>query len=181
MRNLTISQKTGFQTSLPFEILDRWGNIFYSDEFTNEISEGKVLKFNLPKGNYKYDGYFIKLQNPVSQPVINLPKPDRNYNHGKLYKILFKPNPNKCTIDHVSYTIIFDVRFKEAPVYVIYYIYFHELGHTYYSKEENADLYATKMLLELGFNKTQIALAPFISLSQKNDFRKLLTINSMQK
>lgn len=180
MRQLNVTQKTGFRTSLPFEILDFRGNIFYADYFTNEISQGKVLNFNLPKGSYTYDGYFIKLDNPVKQPEIILPKPERNYDKGKLYKILFKPNPNKCTIDHNRYTITFDPEFKDMPLFVLYDVYFHELGHLRYSTEEYADLYATKMLLELGFNKSQIALSPIIALSDKNNYRKLIKLNSLQ-
>ena len=38
----------------------------------------------------------------------------------------------------------------------------------------------TKALLKLGFNKSQIGLAPLLSLSGKNDYRKDLKINSLK-
>jgi len=180
MRDLEIPEKTGFRTTLPFVILDRYKNIFYTDEFTEHIANGDVLNFNLPKGSYFYDGYFIKLPQPVKQKEIILPKPDRNYDKGVLFKIKYGDNPNKCSIYHDKKIIFFDNQFLRAPVFIVYDIYFHELGHLYYSDEKNADLFATKAMLELGFNKTQIGLAPSLSLSSKNDYRKQLKINSLQ-
>lgn len=180
MRQLIIEKKTGFRTTLPFTILDRYNNIFYTDEFTDHIQNGKVLYFNLPKGKYFYNGSFIKLDKPVEQKEIILPKPDRQYDTGVLFKIIYGHNPNKCSIFHDKKIILFDNSFLRAPVFILYDIYFHELGHLYYTDEENADLFATKALLELGFNKTQIGLSPIMSLSEKNNFRKKLKINSLQ-
>jgi hypothetical protein len=181
VKEILISQKTGFRTSLPFVILDARKQLFYSDEFTNEISNGKVLFFNLPKGKYYFDGYFIKLEKPVNQPQIILPKPERNLDKGKLYKITFGKNPNKASIFHDKKLILFDESFKTAPLFVVYDIYFHELGHLYYETEEFADLFATKALLDLGFNKSQIGLSPVLSLSEKNDYRKILKANSLKQ
>lgn len=181
MRDLVINNKTGFRTSLPFEILDENGNLFYSDEFTSEIENGKVLYFNLPKGHYKYDGYFIKLDSPVKTPEIKLPKPERNYDRNKLFKIKFGENPFKCSIFHDEGVILFDNQFKKAPKFVVFDIYFHELGHLFYETEEYADLFATKSLLELGYNKSQIAAAPMLSLSNRNDYRKQLKLNSLKQ
>ena len=135
MRDLIITEKTGFRTTLPFTIMDCRGNVFYSDEFTNEIAENKVLNFNMPKGNFKYDGYFIKLPKPVIQTEIKLPAPERNYDKGKIYKISYADNPNKCSIFYDKAQIIFDNSFKTAPVFIIYDIYFHELGHLYYETD----------------------------------------------
>lgn len=180
MRKLVVNQKTGFRTSLPFEILDEKGNLFYSDAFTDKIENGKVLFFNLPKGEYSYDGYFIKLDNPVPVPNIILPKPERNYDRGKLFKIQFGNNPNKCSIFYDKGLILFDNQFKEAPKFVLFDIYFHELGHLFYETEEFADRFATKALLELGYNKSQIGLSPLLSLSSKNDYRKTLKLQSLK-
>jgi hypothetical protein len=165
MRALTLEQKTGFSTILPFVIKEANGNIFYDSSFTDHIKNGKRLFFNLPAGKYQYDGNFIKLQKPVETKRINLPKPERHYKQ-KRYNIQWGSNPNKCTIFYSTGVVLFDAIFKNAPLYTKYTIMFHELGHHYYETEKFADLYAAKKLLELGFNPSQIRRSIAISLRQ---------------
>ena len=74
--------------------------------------------------------------------------------------------------------IVFDNSFKSKPLYVTYFIFFHELGHKYYKKEHYADLYAAKHMLNSGFNVTQVLQAPFQSLSAKSMIRAQLLINN---
>lgn len=164
MRDLILEEKTGFVSSMPFEIYDLNGKLFYSDKFTTKIANGEKLEFNLPLGIYKYNGNFIKLPWPVKVVNIQLPLKERNLAHKK-YEIIFGDNPNKCTIFYDEGIILFDTQFQNKPLYVRYVIYFHELGHHWYKTEEKADLYAAKKLLELGFNPSQIGMAILDSLN----------------
>jgi len=164
MRDLILEEKTGFASTMPFEIFDINGQLFYSDKFTEIISRGEKLEFNLPLGVYKYNGNFVRLVNPIKVVNISLPLKERHLAH-KRYEIIFGDNPNKCTIFYDEGIILFDNSFKNKPLYVKYVIYFHELGHHWYKSEEKADLYAAKKLLELGFNPSQIGMAMLNSLN----------------
>jgi len=183
MRDLILEYKTGFQTTLPFTIFDTKGNIFYDDKFCNTIAEGKVLKFNLPAGIYKYNGNFIKLPEPVETMGIVLPIPERFINKFKHYEIVFGNNPNKCTIYYDAGIILFDNSFLNMPLYIKYGIYFHELGHHYYKTEWKADLYATKKMLEYGFNASQIGRVGLMTLSNRSEAfdRKRKTVKMLTK
>ena len=178
MRALILEQKTGFSSSLPFVIYEPSGLVFYSSDFTDKIKNGQRLDFNLPAGEYKYDGSFIKLPSPV--PVVNiiLPPKERNF-EVKRYEIKFGDNPSKCTIYYKEGIILFDNSFKNQPLYIKYAIYFHELGHHYYKTEAKADLYSAKKMLEKGFNPSQIGLASLESLSSASLERKMKTVNTL--
>jgi len=180
MRDLILDEKTGFSTTLPFTIYETNGNIFYSDKFTDKISSGERLDFNLPAGIYKYDGSFIKLANPVKTKSITLPMRERNIAQ-KRYNIEFGDNPNKCTIFYESGKILFDNSFRNKPLYIKYGIYYHELGHHWYKTEAKADLFSAFKMLEKGFNPSQIWLVAMESLSSKPKSmdRKIKLIDSL--
>lgn len=178
MKKLIIKQKTGFSSILPFDIYDERGKLFYSSSFTSKIDKGERLLFNLPVGEYTYDGFFTKLTFPVKHKKIVLPKPERFIPKGN-YKILYKPNPNKCTIIYATRQIIFDPLFLEFPKYIRYNIYFHEMGHHLYKTEELADLYAAKKMYEAGFNTTQIGKTSLDTLSENSLERKEFIINKI--
>ena len=182
MKDLILEEKTGFVSSLPFCIYETDGQVFYSSEFTDKIAKGERLEFNLPAGNYRYDGSFIKLPFPIPVRHITLPPKERNYTP-KRYEIRFGVNPNKCTIYYAEGLILFDNSFREKPLYIKYAIYFHELGHHYYRSESKADLFSIKKMLDKGFNPSQIGLASLYSLSSKPDSmeRKIKTVNVLTK
>jgi hypothetical protein len=181
MKDLILEKKIGFISTMPFNIIEPNGNLFYSSDFTDHIKNGQRLEFNLPGGIYKYDGNFVKLNFPV--PVVNivLPSKERNISY-KRYEIIFDTNPNKCTIFYDEGVILFDTSFLTKPLYIKYVIYFHELGHHWYKSEEKSDLFAVKKVLEYGFNPSQIGRAFLDSLSEKSFERmekiiKVLTKN----
>lgn len=178
MKNLTLTQKTGFSSLLPFKIFDVNGSLFYSDTFTDKIENGKRLFFNLPKGSYKYEGIIIKQPQPVKHKEIVLPKPQRNIEN-KNYRIIFKDNPNKCTIYYKLGLIVFDNALKKIPLFMKVNIYYHEMGHHLYKDEHLADLYAAKKMLEIGFNSSQIGLSNIINLSDKQEKRKQFLVNNL--
>lgn len=182
MKDLILEHKTGFLTSLPFNILDDKGNIFYDSEFTDHINKGKTLKFNLPGGIYKYNGSFIKLDFPVDQINIILPPKERTINGSqKKYKIIWGENPNKCTIFYSPGVILFDKSYINSPLFIRYGFYFHELGHHFYKTEWKADLYATKKMLDYGFNPSQIGRVGLMTLSDSSFDRKEKIVKILTK
>ena len=180
MKDLIIEEKTGFTTSLPFVIFETGGQIFYSSEFTDHIEKGERLNFNLPAGSYKFNGFFQKLDKPVAMKNILLPPRERNIPRRK-YQIIFGTNPNKCTIFYESGVILFDSKYKNAPLYVKYGIYYHELGHHWYKSEDKADLFAAKKMLEKGFNPSQIGRVSIDTLSSNSFSRKMKIVNWLTK
>lgn len=179
MKRIILKEKTGFETRLPFTIFDERKITFYADSFTNKIEKNETLKFNLPKGVYFYNGSFTKLPKPVEYPSIELPPKERNFD-AKRYKIKFGVNPNKCTVNHLLNTITYDNAFRKAPEYILADIFFHELGHRFYSTEKFADLYATKRMLELGYNPSQIGRSAIISLRSESLERKIAKVESLK-
>lgn len=179
MNVIHLDKKTGFVSKNNFQIFDEKGIEFYSSSFTDNIKNGKIHKFNLPKGSFQILGNLIKLTEPVKFSPILLPPKERDFKP-KVYKILFEPNKNKCTINHILGTITFDNAFKIAPKYILYDIYFHELGHNYYTTEKFADLYAAKKMLEVGFNPTQIGRSKLVTLSNNSFNRKEFIINRLK-
>lgn len=171
MKSLVLNTKTGFSSLLPFSVYDSRGIIFYSDKFTTVISEGKRLFFNLPKGEYLIKGFIQRLAKPIENDVIELPEPER-IKPLRNYRIVYKNNPNKCTIYYNIRLIVFDIAFKKYPKFIRDNIYFHEIGHHYYKSEHLADLFAAKKMLEKGYNKSQIGLTSLLTLSEKSDYRK---------
>lgn len=180
MQKLILETKTGFSSILPFRIFDNKGILFYSSDFVSKISNGQRQNFNLPSGIYEYEGYIIKLPNPIKFKEIKLPIPERNKEQRK-YKILFGNNPNKCSIFYDKGIILFDKSFLTKPLYIRYNIYFHELGHHFYKTEKLADLYAAKKMLEKGFNPSQIGYGILDSLSSFQQERKVFTIQKLLK
>jgi len=179
MERIELNKKSGFQAiTFPFVINDVRGVEFYSDKF----SDTRPLYFNLPKGIYFLETGKIKMLNsPLRFKKIHLPVFDRVLPNEN-FKIRFGNNPNKCTVFHGRGIILFDEIFRNAPKYILYDIFFHELGHRFYNKthENFADLYATKRMLELGFNKSQIGRANLLSLRSNQEQRKKQKIESLK-
>lgn len=166
MLRLHLDKKTGFTSALPFNIYDDRGIIFYSSSFTDKIDKGERLLFNLPPGDYLYDGVIRRLDKPVDYKLKKLPPKERRRKK-KTYKIIYGNNPNKCTIFYDKGIILFDNSFKKLPLFVRWNIYYHELGHHFYKTEKYADLYAYNAMLKKGFNLTQIGLTSLITLTNK--------------
>ena len=94
---------------------------------------------------------------------------------------MYGKNPNKCTIYYKAGIIVFDESLKGAPLFVKYAIYFHEIGHHFYKTESKADLYATKKMLDYGFNPSQVGLAGLMSLSENSFDRQEKIVKSVIK
>lgn len=171
MRPFILHKKTGFKNLTPQQpviIRDFRGVIFYSTEGLRPVK-----KFNLPEGNYFIEKGNIKpLKFPVKYRLAKLPKAQRKITPPFKFRILFDVNPNKCTISWFNKTITFDDELRNKPLPIIYFILFHEYGHSVYRTEKYADLMASNLMKIKGFNPSQIGSAPVLSLSKRQLPRK---------
>lgn len=180
MRKITVNKKTVFFThDKPLNIYDERGLLFYSSDFVKKFKGF----FSLPRGVY-YTNNRLQLSSMKinSYEKIQLPKIERDLKHDwDTFKIIFDDNPNKCSINHKTKTITYDNSFKKQPLYILYFILFHEMGHNYYQSEIGADIFAVKKMLKEGFTPSQIGLSPLKSLSKSSDFRKKIIIDTILK
>jgi len=181
MRRLFVDRKSGFDvkdTMIPIVIRDSRGISFYD---TNGL--GDVTKFNMPPGEYFVDsGNFVKSSTVRIFPSIRLPFRERFlFPNPENFAIVFANNPNKCTVNWSARVITFDNSFHERPLPQIWMIFYHECGHRLYSTEEYCDLYAAKCMLHDGYNPSQIGYSIIDSLSDKQDLRKNIVIDSFNK
>lgn len=171
MELIMLNRKTGFRNLRPLHpvvIRDFRGKMFYSTEGLKPVKF-----FNLPPGQYYIEsGDFVKMRKPYRFRLPKLPMPERNLKPPYDFDIIFGYNPNKCTINWIKKTITFDTSLKNATIPVLWFMIFHEYGHSLYSTEKYADLCSSKLMLIRGFNPSQIGIAPIISLSSKQYKRK---------
>ena len=178
MQKLSIKNKTCFfSKSKDFVIYDSRGVLFYSPTFVNKFGG----YFTLPKGDYFVEGKIIQVKKKINDHrKIKLKPFERDLKHDwGSFKILFELNPNKATINHKDKTITFDHSFKTQPLYIIFFVLFHEMGHNYYESEYGADMYAVKQMLKAGFTPSQVGMCPLVSLSDRNNARKSHVINNL--
>lgn len=179
MRSITLKGKTGYKNNnpaIPVIIRDPRGVIFYR----TDVIEKPVMQFNLPRGTWLIDqGAIEPLPKPVKYPLLSMPVlKQRHRPNAANFKVLFANNPNKCSVFWDSQKIVFDYALKEKPLYVLYFILYHEYGHTFYADEKLADRWASNYMKIKGFNPSQIGTAPTVSLSpMQYDRKKLLTDN----
>lgn len=179
MRRIFLDDKTGFKVkrpTVPIIIRDARGMLFYS---TEDLLP-RVEYFNLPPGEYFVDsGDFVKADTPRKFELAKLPRPERDYGSAGDFKVLFEPNPNKCSVDWDKKTITFDTVFLDRSIPETFFILYHELAHRYYETEKEADLYSSNMMKIKGFNPSQIALAQMYSLSDRQSERKKYVIDNL--
>lgn len=175
MHRLDIPHKTGCFCKERFRIYDYKGILFYCSDWPGQF----IGLFNLPEGTYYTKANITILPKPNPSPVLKLPRRERHKKPPKNITVQFGHNPSKATIYHKQNRILFDTQFLRKPLYVVWFIYYHELGHKLYKSEHKADLFAAKMMFRDGFNETQIMQAPFNSLSSKQNFRKHLILKTL--
>ena len=171
MKGLILDKKTGFrnnQPNRPVTIRDFRGKMFYD---TTGLS--KVDKFNLPAGSYFVEaGNITALPRPVFFPLIRMPKPERKLAAPLNFLVRFDDNPNKCTINWDKKYIMFDNSLLSKTIPELWFILFHEYGHSLYKSEHLADQMSANLMLQKGFNPSQIGKAPITSLSTYQLYRK---------
>ena len=168
---LELKRKTGFKINnpeVPVIINDYRGKVFYNNsELKNRTA------FNLPKGIYFIkSGNFSMLERPVLYKKNKLPLPERLRAWPFDFKVIFAFNPQKATINWTHKVIIFDNRLRDKSLPELYYILFHEFAHSKFKTETLTDALAENMMINFGFNPSQIAKAPITSLSDKQVVRK---------
>jgi hypothetical protein len=132
---------------------------------------GKV--FNLPIiGRVYIKGKYKRLPSKIITNVkLKYYKPEKNIDFKGIQRIVFSKNPNKCSIDVYSGTLIFDSDFfKKLNIAQLYFILSHELGHYFYYTEHKCDAFARAIMLLLGFNPSQIIASANSTLI--DEFRK---------
>ncbi len=145
------------------------GTPFYSFD-----REG-AYTFTLPPGEYDIDGgaYVGDFDAPDPGDDIDLP--------GRL-RVVFRPNPNRCSIDLKRGRIICDPSVLAYPRVCLTYILFHELGHYRWNGARTVeeahevecacDAFAQRQMLARGWNPSQIAAASELTLSECSHARK---------
>lgn len=184
--NLNLSRKSGFQVidpAIPVIIRDSKGIPFYD---TTDLLP-RVQRFNLPAGSYLVDTEenIADLPYTVKYRHILMPAIQRTYPSPVNFEIKYGDNPNKCSILWDQGIIFFDSSFQNRPLPEVDFILGHEFGHQFYGgfdketqpdKYDRAEMYcdwfSANRMNRIGYNPSQIGLAPIDSLSDRSDYRK---------
>jgi len=151
-----LNKKTGFACSGEVVVKLPNGSIFYQHK------KRAPFTFNLPAGMYDIQGSNVKM---LSKPTEYKIKSQRVHEsthelpkRGEL-RIEFGDNPNKASIWVKKHFILIDNQYRNAPQVVKDYLIAHEIGHYRYKTERFADEFAQQVLLDKGYNMTQIVQA----------------------
>lgn len=153
---------------LRVEVLNDKGKVYYFRELFGKFSQ---IKFNIcHKGHYSIpEDCTIEKIVPIEIERLNIVLPPFDRNDEK--PVVFKYNPDLLTsparIFRKAGVIETGRYFKTLPFPIRLFILCHEIGHFYYTGEENADLYACKLYLDNGYNKTN-ALYALTKVLRKN-------------
>jgi hypothetical protein len=132
---------------------------------------GKI--FNVPViGKVYIKGAYKRLPTKIiSDVAIKYYKPEKKVPFKGIKQVIFSSNPNKCSIDVHSGTIIFDKTFfRSLNMVQLFFILSHELGHYFYYSEHKADTFARSIMLLMGFNPSQIVAG--VNSTLIDEFRK---------
>lgn len=171
---LNIRNKTGFYGVNP-EIYDKRG-LFYK-------KQGNV-SFNLPAGNYFTNSHLSRLDYPVKYYYPSLPTKEKAYPIPNPKDVIIKVDPSlrRAKIDINKNLIVIGSDVLSMPTPEICCIFFHELGHYYYSTEEFCDYYAIYCMIKLGFNPSQfVAFVKVLGNTDYSIFRKNFAYRQAQK
>jgi hypothetical protein len=151
MATLSLDKKTGFKS------LDSVICIYDEDyaPFYFMTNKGKEIRFNLPKGTYHTENAITYLQSPVHYSTPDLPKKEKNLTPPDSIEIVWNENPHKCSILLNIGLIVCSPYIRSKSRAEQMFIIYHELGHYLYKTESYCDLYATKRMIEDGFNPSQ--------------------------
>lgn len=175
---LNLDRKTGFSSmDETIAIYDEHFAPFYIIS-----KKGKTIEFNLPKGTYHTDNSLKVLSSPVKYNVPALPKAEKQMTPPSNIEIVWMENPNKCSILLNTGLIVCSPYIKSKSRAEQMFIIYHELGHYLYKTEKYCDLYATKRMIEEGFNPSQCVFSVNGCLTQdKSVDRKENVFNFAQK
>jgi hypothetical protein len=171
--------KTGFRSMAPIvAVYTKDYEPFY---IKNRVGQDYIY-FNLPKGEYIIESTVERLSKPVNYKLPPLPKYERVIKKPKKdIDIYFVTNPNKCSIDLVKGIIYCDLSIKAKSSAEQMFVLYHELGHYYYKTESYCDIYASRELIKLGFNPSQLYFSVNGCLSDRSSERKEAIYNFAKK
>jgi hypothetical protein len=160
----TIDKKTGFYTSGKIVILCHSLPFYVSTKETT---------FNLPPGSYEVvEGDIQELPSPIVYIVPKLARPTRSATTPKKLDIIVEDNPHKCTFDLNKGTVKIDPELVAKGKAFLSFIFGHEIGHLNYqgsrqdpNGEIKCDKYSAKMLIEEGYNPSQLFFAQNLCLT----------------
>lgn len=166
-----------------FEVYDERGKLYYFRELGGKFD---AVKFNIcHKGHYTFSEPCIveKITDIEIIPVnVELPPPDRN--RMKPVSIVYNKSLLTTPARMFSHEGRIEVgpRFKKYPFPVRLFILCHELGHLLYKDEENADLYACKIYIENGYNKSNAfySLSKVLKVNVRNENRILKMFKNLR-
>lgn len=118
--------------------------------------EGEV-KFNLPPGEYEYKGDIERLSYPVKYRYPPLPFPEKIsiLPPAKKLVILIDEKIQRAKIRVADNLMLIGPPVLQMTTPEIASIFFHEIGHYYYTTEKYCDYYSIVCMIKLGFNPSQ--------------------------
>jgi len=133
--------------------------------YTNSLEDEP---FNLPPGKYQiYGKYTAGPHRTYKQHSEGLPSLTKDY------RIFLDRNPNKASINTQTGVIIFDAdTYRKSTAAERLYILGHELGHFRSADEKKCDRMAENLLLEVGFNPSQVQKAAAACI---RDYERILS------
>lgn len=139
-----------------FELYNEKGDLYYF----RDIADGqKEIKFNVQRaGTFTSNVDLFKVEiNDLKINQLNtpLPKPQKERT-AKQIKIVYNPNLTGTPARNFYKLGIIEVgdKFMQQPYPVKVFIICHEIGHFFYHDEELADLFAAKLYIKKGFNRS---------------------------
>lgn len=140
---------------LRVEVYNDKGKVYFFRELGGKF---ETINFNIcHKGHYTISEDCISIEvNPIKIFPVNVKLPPKDRNRFK--EVTFEHNDSliitPARINTKTGKIETGRTFKNFPFPVRLFILCHEVGHFFYSKEEDADLFACKLYVNNGYNKS---------------------------
>lgn len=165
------------------EVYNDNGKVYYFRELGGKFDS---IKFNIcHKGHYTLSENCIidKIVDIEIYPIkVQLPAPDRN--RMKPVKVVYNDSLILTPARIFSKQGVIEVgrKFKTFPFPIRLFILCHEEGHLLYADEFNADLYACKIYVDNGYNKSNAlyALTKILKGGKRNTERILKLFKTLQ-
>jgi hypothetical protein len=138
-------------------------------------------KFNLPPGQYEYEGTMFLCDAIDYSKLISYPKREKKIKVKGIKKIKIGTNPNKCSIWTNTGIVLIDKEFLNSLKLNLLklFVILHEKGHYYYFTESYCDTYAKNKLLKAGYNPSQIwgLSKAMLKSGERSDYLKEIMTN----
>lgn len=138
-----------------YYIFDEYGKIYFYRDLTEN---NKQIKVNIARaGNFTTNANENIIVGKFEKSKVNivLPPKEKNYFHDKfIYRLNPKLKGTPARNFYKQGIIEISPKFMSLPFPIRVFILCHEIGHSYYHDEEKADIFATKLYLEKGYNSS---------------------------